>query len=125
MMENSDINRENIFNFPQASNGFHYRGQSAKLDEATGNFSQLCCFMSPDQDKLSREIKYRHMYSIVEDGKEIVAAKCFLCPGLSIKSNLHKLSYYKNSDQIDLSNYWKHAFSSHLSEFSEKDIENF
>ena len=70
------INKVNIFNFPQASNGFHYRGQSPKFDEETGKYSQLCYFMTPEQDELDKVIKYRHMYSIIEEGNKKVAAKC-------------------------------------------------
>ena len=124
------IDPNNIFNLPKASPGFHYRGQTAVYDPAARKYSQLCCFFTPDQEKLPKAAKYNHMYSIIEDSiNDKVYAKCLLCKDLGKDANHQNLTWTDSTDKTkkkpDLGNYWSHAMNFHLHEFSETDIKKF
>ena len=75
--ENDTINRLNLFNYPIFEDeNFHYRGQLRKFNKASGKFSQLCRFVSPELDNLPKSEKYKDFYGITTYKDETVIVKC-------------------------------------------------
>jgi hypothetical protein len=128
MLEEIDtINRFNLFNYPiPEDNNFHYRGQLPKFNKASGNFSQLCRFVTPELDNLPKSEKYKDLYGITTYNDETIIVKCMICEEnkkLSFKGDLVEAD--TGLRVIEYKNFWSHALNFHLCEFSISDINKF
>ena len=125
-VENAIINKINLFGYPlNISNyDFHYRGQMPKYNCLTNTYSQLCRYVTPEVEELSRKEKYIDLFikNYCNEDENKVSVTCSICKGD------FKVEFIKNTYEIDGSkricynNYFKHALVQHLSEFTERDI---
>ena len=102
----------NLFETPPV--GFHYHGQIPKINPASGAPSKLARFI--EDDKVNRKIKYVVLfckYKVDIEGKPQVTCLCCL--------KAFACLYYKNSEEFDLANLFRHLQSKHPEQLSPAD----
>jgi hypothetical protein len=102
----------NLFETPPV--GFHYHGQIPKINPASGAPSKLARFI--EDDKVNRKIKYVDLfikYKLDIADKPQVTCLCCL--------KTFACLYYKNSEEFDLVNLFRHLQSKHPEQLSPAD----
>jgi hypothetical protein len=102
----------NLFETPPV--GFHYHGQLPIINPASGAPSKLARFI--EDDKVNRKIKYVDLFCKYKlDIADKPQVTCLCC----LKT--FACGYYKNSEEFDLTNLFRHLQSKHPEQLSPSD----